>query len=406
MSIRLLYISNVEITGKFIPGVVEKIKGQLSAFRRNGYLADTLYPTNAGDLVREMNSGIIHKYKGARPFYVESGIIKKLSVYAKLAIFGHINFNNCLDDIVKERYNVIYLRFYMPGTDLVRFLRKVKKACPDILILLEYPTLNVGNLMGKDPVRKLIYHINKPRIKALNKIADFIITLTKDKTLFGKPAVFMTNGFDASRIRVVDPQVTADPFVITGVASDCAHYHGYDKVILGLAAYYGNNPKRKVFFRIISSLLGYNITVLKKLVDENNLNPYVEFCGSMDREGLEKEYKNAHVGMGTLALHRVGLMDNYSLKHREYAAFGLPFIMSKGDDVFENADFVLTLERDELPLDIFEILSFYDKLVTLYPDYPKAFRRFAEEKISWDTQLENVFRVISAHNSGNKITCA
>jgi glycosyltransferase involved in cell wall biosynthesis len=260
--------------------------------------------------------------------------------------------------------------------------------------------------MSKDPVRKLIYHINKPRIKALNKIADFIITLTKDKTLFEKPAVFMTNGFDARRISVIDPHVTADPFVIIGVASDCAHYHGYDKVILGLAAYYRSNPKRKIYFRIISSLLGYNITALKKLVDENNLNPYVEFCGSMDREELEKEFKKAHVGMGTLALHRVGLMHNYSLKHREYAAFGLPFVISKGDDVFENSEFVFTVERDELPLDISEILSFYDELLTLYPDYPKAFRRFAEEKISWDSQLENVFRVISTHDSGNKITCA
>lgn len=401
MSLRLLYVTNVELSGKFIPGVVEKINGQLSAFRRNDFSTDILAPTNDGQLILEKNSGEISEYKGARKFFVENGVFGKAFAYSKLAFFGHINFSYCIDDIVKEHYDVIYLRFYMPGSDLIWFLRKVKKSCPEILILLEYPTLNVGNLMGKDIVRKIIYFINKPRIRVLNQLADYIVTLTKDKTLFGKPAVFMTNGFDADRISVIKAHDSANPFIIIGVASDCAHYHGYDKVIQGMATYYKSNPERKVYFRLISSLLGHNITALKKLAEETSMTPYVDFCGSMDRDSLAKEYQKAHVGMGTLALHRVGLMDNYSLKHREYAAFGLPFIMSKGDGVFESSEFVFTVERDELPLDIDSLLMFYDRLLFLYPDYPHVFRQNSEDKISWDTQMENVFGVINSHRNRN-----
>lgn len=397
---KILYISNVDLSGKFIPGVVEKIRGQAAAFRRAGFVLDLLYPTNDGVIYIETDQGQKKRYKGARPFYAKSGLLRKMLLHLRLAWYGSISFKDCENEILSEEYDGIYLRFYIPGSDLINFLERVRRHNKNILVLLEYPTLNIKQVLKGDWVRKFSYYINASRIEKLNKLADYIVTLTKDKTLFGKPAIFMANGFESGKISVLQPQTSADPFIILGVASDCAHYHGYDKVISGMTAYYRSNPARKVYFRIVSSLLGYNISALRKLVDENNLTPYVQFCGTMDRIGLEKQYQQAHVGMGTLALHRVGLLDNYSLKHREYAAFGLPFIMSKGDDVFEDSSFVLTVERDEQPLDISGILSFFDKLMSDYPDYPRAFRQFADERISWDTQLKNVFNVINTYKAG------
>lgn len=136
------------------------------------------------------------------------------------------------------------------------------------------------------------------------------------------------------------------------------------------------------------------MTALKKLAEDKGVDGHVIFCGLKSKAELGTEYKNAHIGVGTLALHRIGLLDNYSLKHREYAASGLPFIMSLGDDAFADTPFVFTVERDELPVNIGALVHFYLRLREQYPDYPSAFRQSMETKLSWDAQMQAVFSAI------------
>lgn len=394
MQKKVLYISNVDLHGTLIPGVIEKIKGQKAAFIRNGFDTAVLYPESGTRIVIENGNGQKKMYRGARPMNIQHGLLRKIKQHLQLAWFGSMNLDECLQDIVQTRYDAIYLRFYMPGTDLIRFLRKLRKQSPDSAILLEYPTLNIGPLMKTDKARWVSYLINKQRIKKMNSLADYIITLTKDKTLFGKPTLFMPNGFDFSSMLPDQPKNFNDKLILLGVASDCANYHGYDKVILGLKTYLDTKPVIPVEFRIVSSLAGYNIAALKKLAEEAGVQENVIFCGLKSKAELAEEYKQAHIGIGTLALHRIGLMDNYSLKHREYAASGLPFIMSLGDDAFEDSPFVFTVGRDESPIDITGLVKFYSGLQEKYPDYPTAFRLSMETKLSWDAQMQAVFSVI------------
>ncbi len=391
---KLLYVSNVDLEGEMIPGVVEKIKGQCAAFERNNIDTTVLYPGKEGQLIIRKADGTRKSYKGARDAGLQAGIFNKLKQHLLLAWYGTMNFDHCLEDILASGYDAIYLRFYLPGKDLVRFLKKIRQKSQATLILLEYPTLNVGPLMKTDKARWVSYLINKPRIKRMNAAADYIITLTKDEVLFDKPAVFMPNGFEFSAIQVLKPYQPLDPVVLIGVASDCAHYHGYDKIIRGMGAYYRNNPGRHVEFRIISSLIGHNMTALRKLAEEEQVQERVLFCGTRTRTELAGEYQHSHIGIGTLALHRIGLLDNYSLKHREYAAFGLPFIMSLGDDAFEDSPFVFTVERDEAPVDIKRLLDFYQDIVRKDHNYPEKFRSSMQQKLSWDTQMQQVFSVI------------
>lgn len=394
MNTKVLYISNVDLGGTLIPGVVEKIRGQVAAFGRNGFSADVLYPGGSSEIVIEKTSGEWKKYPGAREMKVQHGIVNKLRQHLTLAWFGPMNFDKCCDEIIRENYHAIYLRFFIPGLDLVRFLKRVKKESPGTIILLEYPTLNVGPLMKTDKARWISYLINKRRIGKMNKAANFIITLTKDKELFGKPAVFMPNGFDFKDTDVSEPKSGERELVLLGVASDCAHYHGYDKIIKGLGDYYRKGNELPVYFRIVSSLLGHNMSALRKLAEEENVADKVIFCGLKSKNELADEYRNAHIGIGTLALHRIGLMDNYSLKHREYAAFGLPFIMSLGDDAFEHSPFVFVTERDEKPVNIERLLGFYSAIQKEYTRYPEVFRNSMEKLLSWDKTMQGVFDAI------------
>ncbi|MBI3139769.1 MAG: hypothetical protein HYZ15_14420 [Sphingobacteriales bacterium] len=391
---KVIYISNVNVKGPFLPGVVEKIKGQLAAFRNHGFEIDLLYPAGDGTVVIEKQDGTASVFKGAREKYPDRNIFAKIRRHISVTWYGSINFTACSGSILDSGYDAVYLRFYMPGRDLISFLKKIKKRSGKTVILLEYPTLNVKASFVADLPRRINYFFNQGRVQKLNDLADYLITLTKDRVLFGRPAVFMANGIELKGIIPVNPTPFTDTIIILGVASDCAFYHGFDKVIRGIAAYNTLNSEVKVKFRIISNPLSKNVDALKSLTAELGMNEWVSFEPVMTRKELEKVYSEVHIGMGTLALHRIGLQDNYSLKHREYAAFGLPFIMSKGDEHFEYSPFVLTVERDEEPLPVQKIVAFYKDIRERYPDYPNRFRESVEKQITWEGQLQGVFDVI------------
>ncbi len=127
---------------------------------------------------------------------------------------------------------------------------------------------------------------------------------------------------------------------------------------------------------------------MKILAKELEVENIVRFEPPKSRKELSEEYKKVHIGIGSLAAHRINLKNNYSLKHREYGAFGLPFVMCTGDEYFENSPFVLTVESDEQPLDIQQVVDFYISLRNNHPSYPREFRTSIEGKITWEAQLK------------------
>ncbi len=397
---KVLYISNVNLNGPFLLGVVEKIKGQLAAFSRAGFSIDNISPEDKGSIVLKKSNGSLEIYKGSRSVFSGKGFFSKLIQHFKVIWFGSLNFTSCESKIITEKYDAVYLRFFLPGKDLITLLKRIKKDSPNTVLFLEYPTLSVEALFKTDLIRRISFLLNRSRIKIMNSLSDYIITLTKDEYLFGKPALFMANGIELSRISPINPPCDAERVIILGVASDCAFYHGFDRVIKGLAKYKNTGGSTQVLFRIISNPLSRNMGELKALVNDLKVEDMVSFELPKIREELAKEYNHVHIGMGTLALHRIGLRDNYSLKHREYAAFGLPFVMSEGDDHFEDSPFVFKVERDESPLEIQAVVDFYKSVCSKYPNYSKAFRSSIENIITWEAQMKNVFEAIKKGKEG------
>jgi glycosyltransferase involved in cell wall biosynthesis len=369
--------------------------GQEKAFRRNNFEVDVLYPDDQGAVILNEYDGNKCLFKGSRMTYREKGIVSKMIYHYRVSMNGSIDFSDSFETIVKKRYDAIYLRFFLPGKDLVFFLKKLKRHSPSTLILLEYPTLNIRELFNRGFIPKVAYFINRKKVKRLNQLADYIITLTKDKRLFGKPSIFMANGIDLEQIHPVKTPELDGNIYLLGVASDCAFYHGFDKIIRGMSLYRQKGGQPAVNFRIVSNMLSNHLNELKKLATELKVEDWIEFHPTLSREELSAMYGKIHLGVGTLALHRINLMDNYSLKHREYAAFGLPFIMSRGDEHFEKSPFVYTIERDEEPVNIESLVDFYLNLCDKDPNYPAAFRKSVENSISWEAQMRQVFEVIT-----------
>ncbi len=84
-----------------------------------------------------------------------------------------------------------------------------------------------------------------------------------------------------------------------------------------------------------------------------------------------------------------------TLKLREYCAEGLPFVYAYDDSEFDNYRFAKKFSNDDDPIDINEIVSFYNEIKT--ENYYEIMRDFARKNLTWDVQMKPVIDVIEEH---------
>ena len=89
--------------------------------------------------------------------------------------------------------------------------------------------------------------------------------------------------------------------------------------------------------------------------------------------------------IGSLARHRSGITIIKTLKNREYATRGIPFIYSEQDSDFDNQPYVIKASPDESPINVQQILDFIDH----HQIKPEEIRKTVEN-LSWKIQMQKV----------------
>ena len=141
-----------------------------------------------------------------------------------------------------------------------------------------------------------------------------------------------------------------------------------------------------VFFHIV----GYFFSPIEEeeithIINEYHLEPYVILHGKKHGEELDEIFDKCDFGIGSLGRHRVGITDIKTLKNREYAARGIPFIYSENDSDFDIKPYVLKAPADDTAIDIEEIIHFYQNLNVS----PQVIRN-SIKNLSWKNQMKIV----------------
>jgi hypothetical protein len=123
----------------------------------------------------------------------------------------------------------------------------------------------------------------------------------------------------------------------------------------------------------------------KRIISDNHMEDYVILYGKKHGEELDDIFDKCDFGVGSLGRHRVGIDKIKTLKNREYAARGIPFIYSETDSDFDNMPYVLKVPADESPIDINNIIIFYHH-ISLSPELIRA----SIAHLSWNHQMEQV----------------
>ena len=165
-----------------------------------------------------------------------------------------------------------------------------------------------------------------------------------------------------------------------------------DRLIAGIGEYYKNtaNPRR-LYFHIVGGI-GHNEMYGSKhapgfseLINKYEIDEYVVFHGQLFGEELNKVFDQCCFAIGSLARHRSGITTIKTLKNREYATRGIPFIYSEQDSDFEGKSYVLKAAPDESSIDVQQILDFIDN----HQFDPKYIRKTIEN-LSWKIQMKRV----------------
>lgn len=141
----------------------------------------------------------------------------------------------------------------------------------------------------------------------------------------------ISNGIEVDKIKQKKPTpFDGSELRLIMVNSSPTKWHGVDRLLQGLK---NNSKKHPIHLDIIGNIM----PELKKKIIRLGLEDQVTLHGFKTGEDLDVMFDHSHIGVGTLALHRINLKQGAVLKVREYLARGLPFFIGYEDvDLYKN----------------------------------------------------------------------
>lgn len=286
----------------------------------------------------------------------------------------------------KKGIEFVYIRSnHNANPFTIHMVKQMKKA--GMKVVMEIPTFPYDSEYEAQGMTRQIAQ-DKIFRNWLAKKLDAIVTFSDYATIFGQRTIRISNGIDFESVRMkTSVNDTSKELNLIGVA-EIHEWHGFDRLVKGLALYYSQPQEYIVRFHVV----GYFFSAegekeFRNIVQNNNMEEYVILYGKKHGKELDAIFEKCDFGIGSLGRHRVGIDKIKTLKNREYAARGIPFIYSETDNDFDDRSYVLKASADESPIDIHQIISFY-RTQTMSPQEI----RDSIQDLSWKSQMQRVIK--------------
>ncbi|MFA6770866.1 MAG: glycosyltransferase [Bacteroidales bacterium] len=296
-----------------------------------------------------------------------------------------ISFNKLTKYILYNNLDFIYVRsFYNTNPFLLKMFRSLRKR--GVKVIMEYPTYPYDReTKGAAFKYGVIFLLDRIFRNFLKTNVDRIVTFTDLTKIHGVKTINISNAIDFTQVKVRKQLSSTDnDFNLIGVA-EVHYWHGFDRVIKGMNDF-KSTSNVVVHFHIVGDGFPADIEYLKLLVNDYDLNDRVHFYGNLYGKKLDDVFDIAQFAIASLARHRTGITKIKTLKNREYAARGIPFIYSEIDEDFDQMPYILKASPDDTPINIHSILDFASNLSMT----PLEIRKTIEDTLSWDIQMKKV----------------
>ena len=362
-------------------GISKKIHYQVKGLRENGHDVRLCY--------YDFNS------EGHRCRYVNGDIIKDYGSGSWAAIRQRIDYSCIYDYCVREGIEFIYARCFQNANPwLITFFKKLRKA--GIHAVTEIPTYPYDQeFKNFEWKMRMGLKVDQLFRKKLYQQMDALVTFSDAERIFGQRTIRISNGVDFDSIPLLNnDNVNGNDngnsahraLHLIGVA-EVHPWHGFDRLVAGLGEYKGETP---VYFHIVGGVHPNHMNnVFLPLIEKYHIKDNVIFHGTLFGDELTKVFNQCQFAIGSLGRHRSGITVIKTLKNREYATRGIPFIYSEQDSDFDHQPYVLKAPADESPIDIQQIIDFIDR----FSMKPEDIRKTVEH-LTWKIQMQRVVETI------------
>ena len=360
-------------------GISKKIHCQVKGFQENGHDVRLCYYDFAEN--------------GHRCRYIDGMLIKDYGKGRLAGVMQRIDYSPIYNYCIREHIEFVYARSFQNATPwLMFFFKKLKHA--GIRAVTEIPTYPYDSEFDphirKQPLR---FIFDKWFRDSLYHYMDAIVTFSDAREIFGQRTINISNGVDLDNIPIHTP-VKSDEFSLHLIAvAEVNIWHGFDRVIVGLGEYYLHvKQPRQVYFHIVGGIWSGHMVGergFKTLIDKYNLQDKVFFHGQLFGQQLDDVFNQCQFAIGSLGRHRSHITVVKTLKNREYATRGIPFIYSEQDSDFDHQPYVLKAPADESPVNIQHIIDFMDHFTMK----PEEIRKTVEH-LTWKIQIQRVIDAI------------
>ncbi len=361
-------------------GITKKIHYQVKGLKENGYDTRLCYYDFSPE--------------GHRCRYVDGQVIEDYGTGKWAAIRQRMSYDCIYDYCVREGIQLVYARSFMNANPwLIRFFKKLHKA--GIHAVTEIPTYPYDKEYNRNTYwqMRLTLKIDKLFRRALYKYMDAMVTFSDAKEIFGQKTINISNGVDFDSIPLHHPSsIFPHPSSLHMIGVAEVHsWHGFDRVMSGIGEYYSHQPsaishQKDVYFHIVGGVHPYRMKVdYKPQIEKYQIQDKIIFHGTMFGKELDDIFNQCQFAIGSLGRHRSGITVIKTLKNREYATRGIPFIYSEQDSDFDGQPYIIKAPADESPIDIQRIIDFMQKFQMSPEDIRKTV-----EPLQWKYQMKKV----------------
>lgn len=293
--------------------------------------------------------------------------------------------------IENEQIDILYIRIMVPCFSLIQLMKTAKKR--KIKVYYEIPTypyyaeqIRASRKKYRAIAKVLIDIIFSPLI---NIFSDYIVVIRSNSKLkIKRKMIEMTNGIKPESIKGKSYDKSWDGVFRMVTVGTIYPYHGYDRILAGLANCHEQIDNIPVEFHVIGD--SHTILQLKNCASEMGLRR-VFFHGIKTTEELNKMFDSFDVGLGCLALHRRNADTDTTLKLIEYYCRGIPVVTS-GISPYKDDCVTILVPNNNTPIDIRDIYHNWkaipsQKLIELSVNAKKQF--------DWNTIFKKLLREIS-----------
>ena len=363
-----LYIHFEDILNPNKAGIINKIEGQKEAFGKLNYRLH------------------IVSFRTKHKLYLDDDCI--LTLPSRILFFRFFIFRK-LSRIISERsFAFIYIRYFGSDVHFIHFLRRITR--DQIKIFLEFPTFPYDQERRPENfLERYAFSLDRHYRNELHKYVYKAITFTDKADILKMPTLKLENGISLAAIHLTPHSQEKSSLHLIGVANVSA-WHGYDRILRGLYEYYrSENHYKLVIFTLVGN--GNSLEGLKTLCNNLGMSDYIRFVGSKSGKALDEEFNKAHLAIGSLAMHRIGLRTGSVLKLREYIARGFPAVIGYDDlSISKSIPFVYKIPAEDSPVNIMQLVQFYEN----FEVSQDAIRAYAAEHFSWEKSVGQIIATL------------